>query len=419
MAIVMLAVGKGEVAAATNGQGPTMVAWLAGQMEDVPHRFGGDNPQTGLDNSGLVYYVYRQIGVNMPRSLAQQAQFGNAVAKNSLQAGDLVFFKGPSTSALIHVGIYLGDGQFIASASQTGGVKKRDINSAYYREHYLGARRVPPSSFMSVVDLVKQKADASIGMPYRSGQATAVGVDNTGLMKYIYGQVFLEVPTSLNELAKVGVAIPRSSLRVGDMIFFGSSKAATQAYRVGMYVGQGDFVVIDADLGRVVKRSLSLAFYNDRYLFARRPYANYMAPAGSGVVGDDPQPPVTAPTPAVADKIIADALAQLGKRYALGASGPAAFDCSGLTLAVFARQGYKLPRASYNQAKVGQAVRLQDLKKGDLVFFRNTWRNNGSIDHVAIYIGGGKIVHAIRAGVSTSNLTGYWLEHFAGARRII
>lgn len=415
-------------AAAANSRGAMLAAWQASELVGVQHRAGGAAPEQGLDNSGLVHYVYQRMGADMPRSLGAQAQYGSAVAKSNLTAGDLVFFKDPNTSSIIHVGIYLTDGDFVASSSSTNGVARRNLNSEHYLEHYVGARRVASSQFAPIYQAVGKAALKTVGMPYAAGQTTSQGVDNTGLMRYIYGQYFLEVPSDLLQLASVGVHVSRAQLRPGDMIFFRGSSLPTP-YRVGMYVGDDDFVVIDADLGRVVKRSLDSSFYSSRYLWARRPFANYLEPASFPADVRPPvqevpsRPPVPEqpekPKETIADQLIATAQKQLGKRYSLGATGPNVFDCSGLTTYIFGKYGYKLPRVSYRQATVGTAISLQDLEKGDLVFFRNTWRNNGSIDHVAIYIGDGRIVHAITSGVTNSTLKGYWLDHYAGARRIL
>lgn len=419
-----LAIGV-QPAAAADSRGTTLAAWYASELTDVHHHSGGSTSESGLDNSGLVYHVYQKLGVNMPRSLSAQAGFGSAVPKSQLTAGDLVFFKGPGTSSIVHVGIYLTDGDFIASSSSTNGVVRRNLNTSYYLEHYVGARRVASSQFAAISTAVGQAALETVGMPYASGQATAEGVDNTGLMSYVFGQFYLPVPSDLAELASVGVSVSKSRLRPGDMVFFSASTYPTP-YRVGMYVGNNEFVVIDQDLGRVVKRSLNSSFYSTRYLWARRPYADYTQPASfsasAEVPSPQPQPQPQEPEQpkvSVADQIVALAQQQIGKRYALGANGPNTFDCSGLTRYVFASYGYNLPRASYSQATVGTNVAYQNLQKGDLVFFRNTWRNNGAVDHVAIYIGEGKIVHAITSGVRTNTLSGYWLDHYAGARRVI
>ncbi len=411
---------------AANSRGPLLAAWLASELEGVPHRFGGADPQSGMDNSGLIYYVYQKIGADMPRALSAQASYGTKVDKQDLVAGDLVFFNNPNTSRIVHVGIYLGDGDFVASSSSTNGVVRRNLNQSYYVKHYVGARRVPAAAFRPAYEALGQIARATVGLPYRAAGASAQGVDNVGLIKYIYGQYFVPLPADLDALAKMGVSVSRSQLRPGDMIFFRGANSATP-YRVGMYIGNNEFVVIDQDLGRVVQRSLTTSFYRNRYLYARRPYANFTPPASFAAPGGEAQPqpqpkPEPQPEPSappIAEQLVAAALKHVGKPYRLGANGPSVFDCSGLTSYVFRQFGYILPRASYSQAKVGQAVSYNQLQPGDLVFFKNTWRNDGRVDHVAIYMGDGRIVHAIRSGVTTSSLRGYWLDHYAGARRIL
>lgn len=108
----------------------------------------------------------------------------------------------------------------------------------------------------------------------------------------------------------------------------------------------------------------------------------------------------------------------LGKPYVYGASGPNAFDCSGLTSYVFRQLGVNLPRTSSSQFGVGMKVSRENLQPGDLVFF-NTY---SSISHVGIYIGGGEFIHASSTGkpVMISNLNeGYYNSRYAGARRVM
>lgn len=77
-------------------------------------------------------------------------------------------------------------------------------------------------------------------------------------------------------------------------------------------------------------------------------------------------------------------------------------DCSGFTQSVYSRFGVSLPRTSGSQASSGSKVDINNLKAGDLVFYAS----NGSINHVAMYIGGGRVVHASnkRTGITTSNV---------------
>ena len=107
----------------------------------------------------------------------------------------------------------------------------------------------------------------------------------------------------------------------------------------------------------------------------------------------------------------------LGKPYVYGATGPNAFDCSGLTQYVYNKFGVDISRTTYTQVGEGTKVNRSDLRAGDLVFF-NT---EGSISHVGIYIGGGEFIHAPRTGkpVMVSSLSdGYYSARYATARRI-
>lgn len=108
-----------------------------------------------------------------------------------------------------------------------------------------------------------------------------------------------------------------------------------------------------------------------------------------------------------------------GVRYVYGGSGPKGFDCSGFTQYVFAKHGIKLPRCSYEQAKIGAEVSRSQARPGDLVFF-NT-QGGRRVSHVGIYVGGGNFIHAnIKKGVTISTLdTGYYRERLVTIRRAI
>lgn len=105
----------------------------------VPYVFGGTSP-SGFDCSGYVRFVFAQAGISLPRTADAQYEVGYAVSTGELQPGDLVFFStyeaGPS-----HVGIYLGDGNFI-NASSSRGVSVASIYGGYWGSCYIGARRV-------------------------------------------------------------------------------------------------------------------------------------------------------------------------------------------------------------------------------------------------------------------------------------
>jgi len=121
--------------------------------------------------------------------------------------------------------------------------------------------------------------------------------------------------------------------------------------------------------------------------------------------------------PGAAGKAMEVALAQRGKPYVWGAEGPGSFDCSGLMLYAYRAAGVSLPHSSRAQYTLGKSVSRGALQPGDLVFYGGS---AGSIHHVAMYIGGGMIVHASTSGVpvKTATVDGGGSDYY-GAKRIV
>ena len=115
---------------------------------------------------------------------------------------------------------------------------------------------------------------------------------------------------------------------------------------------------------------------------------------------------------------MATAKKYLGYKYTYGGSSPSTgFDCSGFTSYVFKQYGISLNRTAAGQYSNGVAVSRSNLQPGDLVMF-----GKSGINHVAIYIGGGQIIHASTpsTGVRIDSLsTGYYNNNYVGARRIL
>ncbi|MFT5233550.1 MAG: cell wall-associated NlpC family hydrolase [Candidatus Krumholzibacteriia bacterium] len=130
-------------------------------------------------------------------------------------------------------------------------------------------------------------------------------------------------------------------------------------------------------------------------------------------------PPIkTTPAISTGAQAVELARAQIGKPYLWGASGPEKFDCSGLVLYVYKSLGVPLPRMSGEQASSGYHVDREDLAPGDLVFFRLT---GGPINHVGIYVGYGKFIHAPKKNnpVRFDSLNdSWWGQKFKGGRRV-
>lgn len=115
----------------------------ARQFLGYPYVLGGRGPNK-FDCSGLVYYVYQHFGYTINRSATQQLKNGVTITKDALQPGDLVFFNsaGTGVNKATHVGMYIGDGQFIHASSSKVGVVISDLYSTYYKKVYTTARRI-------------------------------------------------------------------------------------------------------------------------------------------------------------------------------------------------------------------------------------------------------------------------------------
>jgi cell wall-associated NlpC family hydrolase len=116
------------------------VAIYALGLVDTGYRFGGKNPEAGLDCSGMVSYIYnRAAGMKVVGSAADIARNGRPIERLSMRPGDLVFFN-TRNRAYSHVGIYLGDQRFIHAPSSNGKVRIDRLNDRYYAQRYEAAR---------------------------------------------------------------------------------------------------------------------------------------------------------------------------------------------------------------------------------------------------------------------------------------
>ena len=110
------------------------------------YHYGGSSPDTGFDCSGLVAHVYeRAWGVELPRSTAEQRHIGRPIKRTELQPGDLVFYN-TRNRPFSHVGIYLGDGDFVHAPRRGQRVRVESLSNPYWRARFSGARRLDPPS---------------------------------------------------------------------------------------------------------------------------------------------------------------------------------------------------------------------------------------------------------------------------------
>lgn len=108
----------------------------------VRYKYGGDHASTGFDCSGFVRHVYQQtLGLVLPHSAAQQSRQGEKIAEDQLRPGDLVFFN-TLRRAFSHVGIYIGNGEFIHAPRPGQRVQIGNLDDPYWARHFDGARRL-------------------------------------------------------------------------------------------------------------------------------------------------------------------------------------------------------------------------------------------------------------------------------------
>lgn len=118
------------------------MAQYALQFVGYPYVYGEESPSAGFDCSGLTWYVCKQFGYSIERRASlQYAYNGYSVSKSDLRAGDLVFFSSDG-DGVSHVGIYIGDGNFVHASTSTVGVIISSLNSSYYTRVWWGAKRI-------------------------------------------------------------------------------------------------------------------------------------------------------------------------------------------------------------------------------------------------------------------------------------
>ena len=139
-----ISVRKGERTTRSNAssKGGEVISF-AKQFIGTPYAWGGTDLNRGVDCSGFVYSVMKNFGITLNRSSYSMVANGVEVSKANLQAGDLVFFNTGGNSGISHVGIYMGDGNYIHSTDGAAyGVTVTSLSSSYSAKNYVTARRV-------------------------------------------------------------------------------------------------------------------------------------------------------------------------------------------------------------------------------------------------------------------------------------
>jgi len=170
-------IGSGSSLQQTNAQpssggAKSFLAGMAGKAGDVVvgalnmigvrYRWGGNSPDSGLDCSGFVRYVFQDtLGMSLPRRAEEMSRVGEKVSMSNLKPGDLVFFN-TMRRTFSHVGIYIGDNKFVHSPSTGSTIRVDDLDNGYWEKRFTGARRLE-SEFPMKADDLRQRVRATIG----------------------------------------------------------------------------------------------------------------------------------------------------------------------------------------------------------------------------------------------------------------
>lgn len=155
----------------SGGRAKSFLSGMAGKAGDVVvgalnmigvrYRWGGDSPDSGLDCSGFVRYVFQDtLGLALPRRAEEMSRVGEKVRVSELKPGDLVFFN-TMRRTFSHVGIYIGDNKFVHSPSTGSTIRVDDLDDRYWEKHFTGARRIE-SHFPVKADELRQRVSATM-----------------------------------------------------------------------------------------------------------------------------------------------------------------------------------------------------------------------------------------------------------------
>src|SRR6201996_6990344 len=163
---------QAPVADSDSGSAKSFLSGMAGKAGDVVvgalnmigvrYRWGGNTPDSGLDCSGFVRYVFQDtLGMTLPRRAEEMSRVGEKVTVSDLKPGDLVFFNTMRRS-FSHVGIYIGDNKFVHSPSTGSTIRVDDMEDGYWEKRFQGARRIEAAFPMDASEL-RKRVSATLG----------------------------------------------------------------------------------------------------------------------------------------------------------------------------------------------------------------------------------------------------------------
>lgn len=234
----------------------TILLSLARTLLGTNYVFGGES-LAGFDTSGLIYYILRENGVSIPRTVKEQWLVGEEIQQASLQPGDLVYFDIKRTfQTPSHVGLYVGEGKVILTASQLGKVTEKTL--AGLQSYYFGAKRIQeiqgtlpsntlpttPNSVTTVADQIILTGEKYLGTPYLFGAKAGSGYFDCSLFtQTVFAENGITLPRSSRQQAQVGSFVKWGEWQKGDLLFFWTRATGEgNIGHVAIYAGEGKII---------------------------------------------------------------------------------------------------------------------------------------------------------------------------------
>ncbi len=247
----------------------------------------------------------------------------------------------------------------------------------------------------------------------KKGNSASVVASTNGWYKIMYGSgygyISSKYTTSSAPTTNTTNVAPTTSANktVYTTTSLNVRSGASTSYSVVGVLGSGKAASVVGTSGSWYKIK-----YGSGYGYISSKYTTSSAPSNGGSTT------TVTPSNGSGSSIVSYAKSFLGCSYVYGATGPRSFDCSGFTQYVYAHFGKSIPRNSAAQYSSSKKISKSQLQAGDLIFFSNS--TAGTVGHVAIYIGGGQMIHAAnsRTGVCIDSInSSYYTSHYIGCGR--
>jgi peptidoglycan DL-endopeptidase CwlO len=247
-----------------------------------------------------------------------------------------------------------------------------------------------------------QLAQVAVAAYENAGQTSVLGVITSGDPSTVLGQASLVLQIA-------GMHQEQANKFLGDAQLLASVRQQRQRTEAGVATLRAQLATQKSSLANLLaSRQATL----DSLTTAQQTQVAATAVGAMGTTGTTTAT-YTGPTSTQADKAVAFAYAQLGKPYVWGATGPGAYDCSGLAQAAWAAAGVSIPRVTYDQWAALPHIATSSLQPGDLLYYEGE-------GHVAMYVGDGYIIDAPRTGLTVEKIpmnTDWYAGNFDGAVR--